>query len=54
VKQNKSFESSSRRKARIAAAPKLRTRVTEDKTKYKRAREKRKSQSDGWYIQDVM
>ena len=46
----KSLESTSRRKARIAAAPQLRTRVVEDKTKYKRAREKRKIQSEGWCI----
>lgn len=49
MSKNKSFESESRRKARIAAAPMLRTRVVEDKTKYKRAREKRKYQSKDWY-----
>ena len=46
--KRKSNESPSRRKARIEAAPQLRTRIVEDKTKYKRAREKRKVQSDDW------
>ena len=55
MSKQKSLESISRRKARIAAAPQLRTRIAEDKTKYKRAREKRKTQdSSETYIQDVM
>ena len=55
MKKYKSFESATRRQARIAAAPKLRTRVVEDKTKYKRAREKRKTQDSSWdYIQGMV
>lgn len=44
----KSIESLTRRKARIAASPKMRTKVAEDKTKYKRAREKRKARDKSW------
>ena len=43
--KTKSMESSSRRKARIAAAPQLRTRVVEDKTKYNRAKTKQATRS---------
>lgn len=47
----KSFESARRRAERIAAAPMLRTKVAEDKTKYKRAREKQNTRhNDGYYI----
>ena len=51
MSKSKSMESTSRRKARIAAAPQLRTRVVEDKTKYNRAKEKNKARNDiGYYI----
>lgn len=53
--KKKSLESAKRRKERIEAAPKMRTRIAEDKTKYKRAREKQKTREESWgYIQGMV